>query len=93
MSAVVPEEEIFYAVGFLHSSGFDDWEAFDDQNKEILKFCDEAGIGVKTYLPHFTSKDEWVRHFGSKWETFQQRKFQFDPKMILSPGQRIFNNN
>ncbi|KAA3457861.1 cytokinin dehydrogenase 3 [Gossypium australe] len=93
MSAVIPDEEIFYTVGFLHSSGFDDWEAFDDQNKEILKFCEEAGIGVKQYLPHFTSKDEWVHHFGSKWETFQQRKFQFDPKMILSPGQRIFNNN
>ncbi|TYH08407.1 hypothetical protein ES288_A07G012500v1 [Gossypium darwinii] len=93
MSAVIPDEEIFYTVGFLHSSGFDDREAFDDQNKEILKFCEEAGIGVKQYLPHFTSKDEWVHHFGSKWETFQQRKFQFDPKMILSPGQRIFNNN
>ncbi|KAE8675039.1 Cytokinin dehydrogenase 5 [Hibiscus syriacus] len=39
MSAVIPHEEIFYAVGFLLSSGFHDWEAFDDQNKEILKFC------------------------------------------------------
>ncbi|GMI89421.1 cytokinin oxidase 3 [Hibiscus trionum] len=91
MSAVIPDEEVFYAVGFLHSSGFDDREAFDDQNAEILQFCDEAGIRVKQYLPHFTSKDAWINHFGSKWETFQQKKHQFDPKMLLSPGQRIFN--
>ncbi|KAK3210480.1 hypothetical protein Dsin_015186 [Dipteronia sinensis] len=44
MSAVIPDEELFYTVGFLHSSGFDDRKAFDDQNKEILKFCDNAGI-------------------------------------------------
>ncbi|KAL4304106.1 hypothetical protein GQ457_10G001090 [Hibiscus cannabinus] len=91
MSAVIPDEEIFYAVGFLLSSGFEDREAFDDQNEEILQFCDEAGIRVKQYLPHFTSRDAWIHHFGSKWETFQQRKHQFDPKMLLSPGQRIFN--
>ncbi|XP_022756437.1 cytokinin dehydrogenase 3-like [Durio zibethinus] len=93
MSAVIPDEEIFYTVGFLHSSGFDDWEAFDDQNKEIMQFCDKAGIGVKQYLPYYTTKEEWVHHFGSKWKTFQQRKDQFDPKMLLSPGQRIFNIN
>ncbi|OMO67296.1 hypothetical protein CCACVL1_20638 [Corchorus capsularis] len=93
MSAVIPEEETFYTVGFLHSSGFDDWEAFDDQNKEIMKFCDEVGLGVKKYLPHYTTKEEWTHHFGSKWNTFQQRKLQFDPKMILSPGHRIFNDN
>ncbi|XP_021276985.1 cytokinin dehydrogenase 3-like [Herrania umbratica] len=93
MSAVIPDEDIFYTVGILHSSGFNDWEAFDDQNKEIMHFCGKAGIGVKQYLPHYTAKEEWIQHFGSKWKTFQQRKHQFDPKMILSPGQRIFNNN
>ena len=93
MSAVIPDEEIFYTVGFLHSSGFDDWEAFDDQNKEIMQFCDKAGIVVKQYLPHYTTKEQWIHHFGSKWKIFQQRKDQFDPKMLLSPGQRIFNNN
>ncbi|XVE97979.1 hypothetical protein REPUB_Repub03eG0065600 [Reevesia pubescens] len=93
MSAVIPDEEIFYTVGFLLSSGFDNWEAFDDQNKEIMQFCDKARIGVKQYLPHYTTREEWLHHFGSKWKTFQQRKDQFDPKMLLSPGQRIFNNN
>ncbi|XVF48994.1 hypothetical protein PTKIN_Ptkin03bG0233000 [Pterospermum kingtungense] len=93
MSAAIPDEEIFYTVGFLHSSGFDNWEAFDDQNEEIIQFCDNGGIGIKQYLPHYTSKEQWVHHFGSKWETFRNRKYQFDPKMLLSPGQRIFNNN
>ncbi|KAL4340005.1 hypothetical protein GQ457_08G003260 [Hibiscus cannabinus] len=92
MSAVIPDEEIFYTVGFLHSGGFNDWEAFENQNKEIMRFCKKSGIMVKQYLPHYSTKDEWVHHFGSKWKVFQRRKHQFDPRMLLSPGQGIFNN-
>jgi cytokinin dehydrogenase len=94
MSAVIPDEDVFYTIGFLHSSGFDDWEALDVQNKEILLFCNNAGIEVKQYLPkYYKTKEEWKNHFGKKWRAFQERKSQFDPKMILSPGQGIFNNN
>ncbi|KAJ6993717.1 cytokinin dehydrogenase 3 [Populus alba] len=92
MSAVIPEEDIFYTVGFLHSSGFNDWQAYDHQNKDILKFCDKAGIEIKQYLPRYSSNKEWINHFGSKWRNFRERKAQFDPKMMLSPGQRIFND-
>ncbi|KAJ6698870.1 CYTOKININ DEHYDROGENASE 3 [Salix purpurea] len=92
MSAVIPDEDVFYTVGFLHSSGFDDWQAYDQQNKDILKFCDQAGIEIKQYLPLYNSYKEWINHFGSKWRRFRERKAQFDPKMMLSPGQRIFND-
>ncbi|KAE8658173.1 Cytokinin dehydrogenase 4 [Hibiscus syriacus] len=92
-SASIPEEEIFYTVGFLLASGFDNWQAVDDQNKSVLEYCEKAGIEVKQYLPHYTTKEDWISHFGSKWNTFQQRKQQFDPKFLLSPGQSIFNNN
>ncbi|XP_062149292.1 cytokinin dehydrogenase 3-like [Alnus glutinosa] len=93
MSAVIPDEDVFYTIGFLHSSGFDEWEAYDAQNKDILQFCYNAGIEVKQYLPNYKTKEEWKNHFGMKWRTFQERKALFDPKMILSPGQRIFNDN
>ncbi|KAL5098263.1 hypothetical protein RYX36_002590 [Vicia faba] len=96
MSATIPddEDEIFYAVGFLHSSGFDNWKAFDAQNIEILKFCNDAEIKYKLYLPHYSTQEEWRNHFGpKKWKSFVQSKYKFDPRMILSPGQRIFNNN
>ncbi|KAG2712887.1 hypothetical protein I3760_04G147200 [Carya illinoinensis] len=93
MSAVTPDEDVFYTVGFLHSSGFDSLEMLDVQNKDILQFCYNAGIKVKQYLPNHKTKTEWKNHFGIKWETFRERKAQFDPQMILSPGQRIFNNN
>ncbi|WJX24196.1 cytokinin dehydrogenase [Trifolium repens] len=96
MSATIPDDEddVFYAVGFLHSSGFDNWKAFDAQNKEILQFCNDAEIKYKLYLPHYNTQEEWTNHFGpKKWKTFLQRKYEFDPRMILSPGQRIFNNN
>ncbi|TXG61575.1 hypothetical protein EZV62_012938 [Acer yangbiense] len=91
MSAVIPDEEIFYTAGFLDASGFDNWQVFDNKNKEILEFCDKAGIKVKKYLGFHDSKGEWINHFGSKWKTFQDKKNQFDPKKILSPGQKIFN--
>ncbi|KAL3535609.1 hypothetical protein ACH5RR_004070 [Cinchona calisaya] len=91
MSAVIPDEDTFYCVGLLHSGTFDDWKALGDQNNEILEFCDKNGIKIKQYLPHYKSRQEWMNHFGSKWSTFQERKARFDPKMILSPGQKIFN--
>ncbi|RVW66836.1 Cytokinin dehydrogenase 3 [Vitis vinifera] len=70
----------------------DDWEPLENQNKEILKFCDKAGIKIKRYLSRYTTKEDWMNHFGPKWRTFEDRKAQFDPKMILSPGQQIFNS-
>ncbi|CAN0901286.1 Cytokinin dehydrogenase 3 [Linum grandiflorum] len=92
-SAVIAggEEGVFYAVGFLHSSGYEDWERFQEQNEEIMEFCDEAGMGVKQYLARYGRRQDWIKHFGSKWTTFRQRKSMFDPRMMLSPGQRIFN--
>ncbi|KAF8393543.1 hypothetical protein HHK36_021787 [Tetracentron sinense] len=92
MSAVIPNEDIFYPVGLLQSSGMHDWEYLEDQNREILEFCDKAGIKIKQYFPHYKSKQEWMNHFGTKWDMFQDMKTKFDPKAILSPGQRIFNS-
>ncbi|KAF7851104.1 hypothetical protein BT93_L4541 [Corymbia citriodora subsp. variegata] len=93
MSAVIPDEDVFYTVGFLHSSGFGDWQEFDLQNKEVLLFCKANGIKVKQYLPHYSTEREWMQHFGPKWRIFQENKSQFDPKILLSPGQNIFNHN
>lgn len=91
MSAVIPNEEVFYTIGFLNSSGYDDWEAMEEQNKEILGFCNSVDMNIKQYLPHYKTQADWENHFGHKWRRFQQMKKFFDPKMILSPGQNIFN--
>ncbi|KAL2945202.1 Cytokinin dehydrogenase 3 [Bienertia sinuspersici] len=91
MSAITPEEDVFYTVGLLHSSGFDDWKTLESKNEEILKYCHRNGIKIKQYLPHYTTMEDWKTHFGSKWNTFQHRKISFDPKLLLSPGQNIFN--
>ncbi|BAT76819.1 hypothetical protein VIGAN_01487700 [Vigna angularis var. angularis] len=91
MSAVTPNEDVFYTVSLLHSTGFDKVEEFQAQNQRILKFCEDAGIKIKQYLPQNKTRNEWIKQFGSKWKTFQVRKNQFDPNRILSPGQRIFN--
>lgn len=93
MSTITPDEDVFYAVGFLHSSAFNNWKAYDAQNKEILKFCNDVGIKVKQYLPNHSTEEHWKNHFGTKWRTFLETKLLFDPRMILSPGQKIFNDN
>lgn len=90
MSAVTPDEDVFYVVGLLRSSGFDNLKEFQAQNQQILKFCKDAGIKAKEYIPEYGTQDEWVEHFGPKWQLFEDRKAKFDPKRILSPGQGIF---
>lgn len=91
MSAVTPNEEIFYVVSLLRTSGVDKLEEFQIQNQQILQFCKDVGIGMKQYLPQKETHEEWVEHFGEKWEVFEKRKAQFDSNKILSPGQGIFN--
>ncbi|KAM1072799.1 hypothetical protein FF1_018018 [Malus domestica] len=91
MSAVIPDEDVCYVVGLLHASGFNDWQAFDEVNRQILQFCNDAGILVKQYLPHYETQEDWKNHFGTKWQSFRDRKVRFDPNKILAPGQRIFS--
>ncbi|XP_023531793.1 cytokinin dehydrogenase 4-like [Cucurbita pepo subsp. pepo] len=92
-SAVIPDEDVFYTAGILFLSGFKDWETFDGHNKDILRFCAEAGIKVKQYLPHYETQQDWMNHFGRKWPSFLRRKAMFDPKKLLSPGQKIFSTS
>lgn len=92
MSAVVPDEEVFYTLALLHAAPLHNYHYIDEFNKGVLEFCTSKGIKVKQYLPNIKSQKEWIDHFGSKWETIQKRKALFDPKSILSPGQRIFNS-
>ncbi|XXG53106.1 hypothetical protein AAC387_Pa03g1257 [Persea americana] len=93
-SAVTPDENIFYLVAFLSSalpsSGFDMLGHLLNKNKRILDFCERANIGMKQYLPHYTTPKDWQAHFGSQWETFVQRKSSYDPMAILAPMHRIF---
>ncbi|XP_031284840.1 cytokinin dehydrogenase 6 [Pistacia vera] len=94
-SVVIPGEDIFYLVAFLSSAvpsskGKDGLEHILTQNKRILDYCETANLGVKQYLPHYTTQEEWKTHFGPQWEVFAQRKSTYDPLAILAPSQRIF---
>uniref|UniRef100_A0A804J851 cytokinin dehydrogenase n=1 Tax=Musa acuminata subsp. malaccensis TaxID=214687 RepID=A0A804J851_MUSAM len=93
MSAVIPDEEIFYSIGLLRSAIMGDWEHLDDQNDEILRFCHREGIEYKQYLPHYTAQTDWMKHFGLKWNVFVDLKRRYDPKLVLSPGHRIFTSS
>ncbi|KAK4802360.1 hypothetical protein SAY86_000563 [Trapa natans] len=95
-SIVIPKEDVFYLVAFLSSAiptstGNDGLEYIISQNKKILDFCQRADLGVKQYLPHYTSQEDWKAHFGPQWESFVQRKSAYDPLAILAPGHRIFH--
>ncbi|KAJ0087020.1 hypothetical protein Patl1_09215 [Pistacia atlantica] len=94
-SVVTPDEDVFYLVALLRSAldtadEIHNLDYLSNQNRRVLRFCDEAGIKVKQYLPHYTTQEEWMDHFGDKWGQFYQRKMEFDPKHILATGQRIF---
>lgn len=93
---VTPDEDVFYLVAFLRSAldNGDETQKLEyltQQNRRILKFCEDAGIRMKQYLPHHTAQQDWVDHFGDKWERFHHKKLEFDPRRILATGQRIFN--
>ncbi|KAK4488677.1 hypothetical protein RD792_004451 [Penstemon davidsonii] len=94
-SFVTPDEDIFYLVAFLQhavpsTTENDGLQYLLNLNKRILEYCEEANLGVKQYLPYYTTKEEWRAHFGTRWEVFVQRKLAYDPLAILAPGQRIF---
>uniref|UniRef100_A0A0E0JPE3 cytokinin dehydrogenase n=1 Tax=Oryza punctata TaxID=4537 RepID=A0A0E0JPE3_ORYPU len=97
-SVVTPEEDVFYLVAFLRSAvpGSTDpaqsLEALERQNREILEFCDEAGIGAKQYLPNHKAQREWEAHFGARWARFARLKAEFDPRAMLATGQGIFDS-
>lgn len=92
MTAVMPagEDDVFYTVGLLRSAvAAGDVDRLERENEAVLAFCDQAGIGCKQYLPHYTSRDGWKQHFGAKWSRVAELKAKYDPHTILSPGQRI----
>ncbi|KAJ7976724.1 Cytokinin dehydrogenase [Quillaja saponaria] len=94
-SFITPDEDVFYQVAFLPSAmpsskGKDGLEHILIQNRRILDFCTTPRLGIKQYLPHYSSQKEWQTHFGSRWEEIVHRKLAYDPLAILSPGQRIF---
>nr|GMC89139.1 cytokinin dehydrogenase 6-like [Ipomoea batatas] len=94
-SFVPPEEDIFYLVAFLSqanptSTGTDGLAHILTQNQRVLDFCEDAHLGVKQYLPHYKTQEQWRAHFGPRWEVFVQRKSTYDPLAILAPGQGIF---
>lgn len=93
----LPDEDLIYLVAFLShavpsSNGSDSLNHILKRNKQILEFCGTAHLGVKQYLPHYNKQEDWMHHFGPKWEVFAKRKSTYDPLALLAPGQRIFRN-
>nr|BAM74650.1 cytokinin oxidase/dehydrogenase [Torenia fournieri] len=94
-SLITPEEDVFYLVGFLssaapYSKGKDGLEHILLQNNKILNYCKKPRLGIKQYLPHYSTQQEWKSHFATHWDVFSRRKLIYDPLAILAPGQRIF---
>nr|GEV39811.1 cytokinin dehydrogenase 5 [Tanacetum cinerariifolium] len=94
-SVVTPNEDVFYLVALLRSA-LDNGEEtltlkhLSDENRKILKFCNESQIKVKQYLPHYTTQEDWMDHYGHKWPQIYQTKMEFDPRRILATGQKVF---
>ncbi|KAI4380844.1 hypothetical protein MLD38_006986 [Melastoma candidum] len=97
-SVVLPESgEVFYLVALLRFAlPFPQGQSVTqmvEENKKVLRICDENRFDYKLYLPHYKSRDEWKAHFGGQWMRFVERKVRFDPMAVLAPGQRIFSRS
>ncbi|KAG4944418.1 hypothetical protein JHK82_048565 [Glycine max] len=94
-SVVVPDSNIFYIIALLRfippPPKGPPTELLVEQNHEIIQLCYNRGFDFKLYLPHYQSKENWMRHYGDKWSRFVERKANFDPLAILAPGQKIFS--
>ncbi|KAG6553172.1 hypothetical protein Mapa_005231 [Marchantia paleacea] len=91
MSAVTPDEDIFFTVSFLNSVGAGQGPTLKtlvDRNAQTWKACER--LGCKQFFPTHTTRGEWEAHFGGKWNKFVLNKMKFDPKAMLSPKQNIF---
>ncbi|GJZ19166.1 cytokinin dehydrogenase 3-like protein [Tanacetum coccineum] len=63
---------------------------WDDRMSAVVS-DEDADVFYMQYLPrYYKTKEEWMKHFGAKCSQFEEKKAKYDPKMILSPGQRIF---
>ncbi|XP_072146835.1 cytokinin dehydrogenase 6-like [Setaria viridis] len=93
MTTVTPtNDDVFYNVALLWLAlSANDVDQLHRDNKAVLAFCEKSGIEYKQYLPHRTSQDGWLRHFGVKWSRIIDLKMKYDPQAILSPGQRMFS--
>lgn len=93
MTTVTPtNDDVFYNVALLWLAlSANDVDQLHRDNKTELAFCEKSGIEYKQYLPHRTSQDRWLRHFGVKWSRIIDLKMKYDPQAILSPGQRMFS--
>lgn len=94
-SVMIPKEEVFYLVALLRSAlnNGDETQSLkylNNQNYRILRFCENEGIKIKQYLPHYTTQQQWMDHFEDKWSWIYHMKTEFDPHYILATGQQIF---
>ena len=94
-SVMTPKEEVFYLVALLRSAlnngeETQSLEYLKNQNRQILRFCENEGIKIKQYLPHYTTQQQWMDHFEEKWSRISRMKTEFDPHHILATGQQIF---
>ncbi|KAK4412911.1 Cytokinin dehydrogenase 1 [Sesamum alatum] len=78
-SLITPQEDVFYLVAFLSSAvpsstGKDGLEHILKQNKKILQFCGRPRLGIKQYLPHYSTPEEWKAHFWYSLGKFSTRE-------------------
>lgn len=90
--ARVPTEEL--AVRFQLQrrppASFTDIDSLLEMNRVLYERARNLGGTRLTTTAIPFSQQDWVRHYGPAWASFQDAKHQFDPNNILTPGQGMF---
>lgn len=92
---IKPESQTFYILGALYNTSFDATKNFPyqevlDRNKKLyLEAKDKGGCRYAVDAIPFTAED-WVNHYGKKWEAICALKDKYDSNHLLSSGVNIF---
>ena len=89
----LPDEPVAFAFNLLRTAPPGDpttLNAMLEDNRALYDALVQVGgtrysIGAIPF-----SREDWRRHFGSRWRLLVRSKRRFDPDHVLTPGQGIF---
>jgi FAD/FMN-containing dehydrogenase len=83
----------FFVVGLLRSADVGDDAMISrmvENNRSWFERVSDAGGKLYPICAVPLSPPDWQAHFGASWQTLAEAKRQYDPRNLLTPGQRMF---
>ncbi len=87
----VPEDEIIWVLDILrHAPTQEGAKMLIEKNKILYKKAFEVGGTMYPVGAISLDQNDWKKHFGALWPSFEQLKKEYDPLFLLGKGLNIF---